>query len=110
MMPPMEPETTDHHTAGSRPAWAITNQAATMKMTGAPRVPKRRATAGSLSDMSRTKAMPISEQISPAEASMSGRPMSVPRAEPSSMPGARSVSVASASVEAMAMVAIMEPQ
>ena len=60
MMPPTEPETTDHHTADSRPTWPITNQAAMMNMTGAPRVPKRRATAGSLSDISLTSAMPTS--------------------------------------------------
>ena len=74
-----------------------------MKMMVAPMVPMRSATSGCFEEKWRTMKIPMIEQISPIEASASGRNMSACRSPSGS-------TTSSTMVDAIAMVAIMEPQ
>ena len=80
-----------------------------MNSAGVAIMPMRSASAGAELDRERTMPMPMIEQISPVEAIAKGRNISAAR--PSSpMPGAKRSKAVMARVEAMAMVAIMDPQ
>ena len=101
---------TDHQTLSDMPAVSMTNQEAKMNRMGVPTMPMRNASAGLELERERTIPMPTMEQMSPVEASANGRNISAARPSPSAMPGASAATAAAARVDAIAMVAIMEPQ
>ncbi len=103
MMPPKAPKITAPQTLAVTPTMTITRNDSTMKATVAPMVPMRSATSGLLSENWRTMKMPAMEHTSPSEASASGRNMSAWRSP-------RGSRTSTASVDAMAMVAMMAPQ
>ena len=103
MIPPTAPDSTANQTWSLTSTTRITTNAAAMNRTAAPMVPARRAFSGELADIRRTRAMPRMEQIRPMEASARGRNISAAW----SPMLARTVALM---VEAMAMVAIIEPQ
>ena len=81
-----------------------------MNSKGVATMPMRSASAGLELERARTMPMPMMEQIKPVEAIAKGRNISAARPSPSAMPGASMATPPAARVEAMAMVAIIEPQ
>ena len=79
-------------------------------MTGETIIPIRNASAAFEDERLRTMPIPIIEQMSPVDASASGRNMRAERASASARPVVRLSSVISPSVAAMAMDAIIAPQ
>ena len=73
-------------------------------------MPMRKATAGLALEKLRTMPIPIMDAIKPVEAKANGKNISAERASPSLAPGTNTFKEPKARVDAMAMVAIIEPQ
>ena len=89
---------------------AIMKYAAPMKRIGVPTMPIRNATAGFALEKPRTMPIPIIDAINPVEARANGKNINAARASPSLAPGTSAAREPTARVDAIAMVAIIEPQ
>ena len=81
-----------------------------MNRIGVPIMPIRRATAGLALEKARTMPIPMTEATKPVDAKAKGKNISAARASPSLAPGTSRFKDPSAKVDAIAMVAIIEPQ